>query len=49
MTTTAETAPLNEARHLLRITGSLKPAIDVLMTQFNVCKRAPSTCFPWPP
>ena len=36
MTTSAETAPLNEARHLLRITGSLKPAIDVLMAQFNV-------------
>ena len=32
----AETAPLNEARHLLRITGSLKPAIDVLMSQFTV-------------
>jgi len=36
MTTFAETPPLNEARHLLRITGSLKPAIDVLMAQFNV-------------
>ena len=36
MTTSVETPPLNEARHLLRITGSLKPAIDVLMAQFNV-------------
>lgn len=28
--------PLNEARHLLRVAGGLKPAIDILMTQFNV-------------
>ena len=28
--------PLDEARHLLGITGSIKPAMDVLMVQFNV-------------
>jgi hypothetical protein len=36
MPTPAEPSARDEARHLLRITGSLKPALDLLMTQFNV-------------
>ncbi len=35
MTTSAK-GPVDEARHLLRITGGIKPSIDVLMTQFTV-------------
>ena len=36
MNSPSDTTCRDEARHLLRITGSLKPAMDVLMTQFNV-------------